>query len=134
MVVCNTVGRRFCAYSPWWSFAGEWGGALSGCDVLDFLEHFHVSSSNKARAQQDEMLVETFLLRAGSFGINSDVIIEFGTQVEVRDEVPIYKQIDGSLSFIPPNCGSREFRERAVEDIVIERPGLNQVTHIRKSN
>ena len=108
------------------------GVMLSGCDVLDFLGDIFRTNGNEAQAQQDG-LVETFLIRPGSFAITSNnAAIELGTNVEIKDQVTIYTQIDGSISFILGTGTGREFREVVVNDIVFERPALNQVTLIRR--
>jgi hypothetical protein len=106
--------------------------SLSGCDVLDFLgDILRINKGNEARAQ-DEGLVETLLIRAGSFGLTTDTILQLDTHVVVQDQVTIYKDITGSMSFIQSTGSSREFREILVDDIIIERPQLNQVTLIRR--
>jgi hypothetical protein len=109
------------------------GVMLSGCDVLDFLgDLFRFTNGNEARAQQDD-LVETFLIRPGSFAVTSNnASIDLGTHVEIKDQVTIYTQIDGSISSILSTGTAREFREVVVNDIVFERPELNQVTLIRR--
>lgn len=109
------------------------GVMLSGCDILDFLgDLFHLTNGNEAQAQQDG-LVETFLIRPGSFALTANnASIDLGTNVEIKDQVTIYTQIDGSRSFILSTGSAREFREVVVNDVVFERPALNQVTLIRR--
>ena len=77
--------------------------------------------------------METFLIRPGSFALTANnASIDLGTHVEIKDQVTIYTQIDGSISFILSTGTAREFREVVVSDIVFERPALNQVTFIRQ--
>ena len=88
------------------------GVMLSGCDILDFLgDLFRFTNGNEAQAQQDG-LVETFLIRPGSFALTANnASIDLGTNVEIKDQVTIYTQIDGSISFILSTGSAREFRE-----------------------
>jgi hypothetical protein len=108
------------------------GVMLSGCDILDFLGDLFHLNGNEAQAQQDG-LVETFLIRPDSFALTANnASIDLETNVEIKDQVTIYKQIDGSISLILSTGTAREFREVVVNDVVFERPALNQVTLIRR--
>ena len=62
------------------------GVMLSGCDIWDLLGNiFHLTNGNEAQAQQDG-LVETFLIRPGSFAVTSNnASIDLGTHVEIKD-------------------------------------------------
>lgn len=107
------------------------GFSLGGCDALDFLAGIlRLSKSNEARAQQDGV-VETFQIRAATFRISSRVILEIGTNVEIKDQVTIYKQVEGNMSFTLSDGSQRTFVV-VPEDIIIERPGLGLVTFIRE--
>jgi hypothetical protein len=107
------------------------GLSLGGCDALDFLASIlRINKSNEARAQQDGV-VETFQIRAATFRISSRAILEIGTNVEIKDQVTIYKQVDGNMSFTLSDGSQRTFVV-VPEDIIIERPGLGLVTFIRE--
>ena len=71
------------------------GVMLSGCDVFDFLgDILHLSNGNEAQAQQDG-LVETFLIRPGSFAVTANnASIELETNVEIKDQVTIYTALN----------------------------------------
>jgi hypothetical protein len=66
---------------------------LSDCDVLDFLgDIFRLTNGNEAQTQQDG-LVETFLIRPGSFAITAhNASIELGTNVEIKDQVTLIRR------------------------------------------
>jgi hypothetical protein len=105
--------------------------SLGGCDALDFLANlFRISNGNEARAQQ-EGIIETFNIRAGTLSITTNAIPEIDTNIEIQDQVTIYKQIDGNMSFNLMDGTRRDF-VITVSDIVIERPSQGLLTFIRE--
>jgi hypothetical protein len=100
--------------------------SLSGCDGLDFLGSlFHISKGKEARAQQD-IIVESFVIRPGSLRITSRTVLELQTNIVVQEEVTIYKEIDGNMEFFL-SSGQRETRALTVDQILIERTGANNL-------
>jgi hypothetical protein len=105
--------------------------SLGGYDAMDFLANLlRLNNGNEARAQQ-EGIIETFQIRAATFRITTNAILEINTNVEVKDQVTIYKQIDGNMRFTLTDGATQNFEVTPV-DIVIERPALGLLTFIRK--
>jgi hypothetical protein len=105
--------------------------SLSGCDSLDFLGSlFHVSKGKEARAQQD-IILESFVIRPGTLRITTGTVLELETHIVVSDQVTIYRGIDGNMEFFLAD-GQRETRALEAQQILIERVGAtNVLTWIR---
>jgi hypothetical protein len=110
--------------------------SLSGCNVWDFLADLFRFGKD-AGAQQggggftDNRPVQTLNIVSGSFFM-TDTTIDFDTNVEVKDEVIVYKGITtGKVFFLEPGSSQNSTFTLTAEDVIIERPGSNSLTIIR---
>jgi hypothetical protein len=104
--------------------------SLSGCDSLADLFQF----KDNANAQQTGLLagrpVQTVIIRAGTFSIEADTTIDFATNIEVKDEVTIYRQITGRAFFTIENNTTLSIVNLTSDSVIIERPATNVLTLI----
>jgi hypothetical protein len=70
--------------------------------------------------------MELFVIRPGSLRITSSTTLALEINIVVQEQVTIYKEIDGNMEFFLAS-GQRETRALTVEQILIERPGANNL-------
>jgi hypothetical protein len=76
-----------------------------------------------------------YLISPGSLRVRDDNgRLELGTNIDVLDQVTIYKQIDSGFTFTPATGGTPVDRELDQQDILIERYQPSMVTWIHNGN